>query len=419
VRREKRWLQSEQLQYIVHTFQPKWGIPGLSYPSLGEDNLMNGTSPLIQGFMIPVDQLDFATILLSGGSRNICSSSSEATLGAPWWACENIKLTGTVSEVTARVGDNVTIQVGIQALPTLEAFKQLILSVQAWVCYPNTVAGGADASLVVPSMQGNQFASFNWGGPLSGAPAITNNMNYQQKGGFLWISLSPWIPQQQDFMDESSHEGHCCIIANCSGLFDYVTSGIPVGFQITLNSQLNANINVCTDLYQGQRNIVIVPASGHMRRALPRFAFLSGAPGQRTSSKTAVAVTAIQQGSQVDPLLLPVLSSGPYAGLPLKPASAPPRSLRLARHDCSWNGWLSKLIHEAEEIVEELLGLDLHPFGGGHRLHLSLPPQGLQPLHLEVELDPAEPPGTVHSIQITQTDANGARGGIRAGIVVT
>lgn len=386
---------------------------------------MNGTSPAIQGFMIPVNQLDFQTILFSG-TRAICSSSAEATLGAPWWSCENIRLRGTVDAVTARVGDTVTIQVGIQALPTLESFKQLILSVQAWVCYPNTVAGGADASLVVPSMQGNQFASFNWGtGPLSGAPTVTNpnpskpNI-YQQSGGFLWQSLSTWMPQYEDFMEESSHEGHCCIIANSSGLFDYVTSGIPVGRQITLNSELHGYIDVCTDLYQGQRNIVIVPApSGHMRRTLPRFGFLSGAPRQTRSSRTTVAVTAIKQGDQVDPLLLNVLNSGPYAGLPLKPASLPPRSLRLARHECGWNGWLSKIIHEAEEIVEELLGLDLHPFGGGHQLHLSLPAQGLQPLRVEVELDPTEPAGTVHSIEITQTDAGGARGGIRAGIVVT
>jgi hypothetical protein len=382
-----------------------------------------GTQPLIQGFMIPVNQLDFETILLSGATRNICAASFEATLGAPWWTCENIRLTGTVSPVTARVGDMVTIQVGIQALPTLEPFKQLILSVQAWVCYPNTVAGGADSSLVVPSMQGDHFASFNFGisgKPLSEAPAVTNNMNYQASGGFLWQPLSVWTPVAEDFMDQSEHDGHCCIIANSSGLYDYATSGKPIGLQIIANSEINADINVCTDLYQGQRNIVIVAApSGPGRRTPPRFGFLSGAPRQKTSSKTTVAVTAIQQGDQVDPLLLKVLKSGPYAGLPLKPASLPPRSLRLARHECGWNGWFSKIIHEAEEIIEEILGLDLHPFGGGHQLHLSLPAQGLQPLRVEVELDPTETPGTVHSIEITQMDANGARGGIRAGIVVT
>ena len=197
-----------------------------------------------------------------------------------------------------------------------------------------------------------------------------------------------------------------------------------MGQQIIANSELQLKINVCTDLYQGQRNILIIPVgsgpkhSGRGKATPPGFGFLSGTPRQKTPSRNTVAVTAVKQGDRVDPLLLKVLNSGPYAGLPLKPASSPPRSLRLARQGCGWNGWLAKIIHEAEEIVEELLGLDIHPFGGGHQLRLSLPPQGLQPLRVEVELDPTEPPGTVHSIEIIQTDANGARGGIRAGIVV-
>ena len=378
--------------------------------------------PLIQGFMIPVNELDFQTILNSS-SRNICDPSIERTLQADWWTCENIKLTGTVDEVTARVGNTVTIQVGIQALPTLESGEQLIFSVQAWVCYPNTVAGGTDQSLVVSSMQPNKFASFS--NPSTTSPtAVWNDMTYQQTSGpqpsFRWISLTPWTPTSDDLMDPGENV-HCCVIANASGLFDFSGErGIPVGTQIVANSELATYIDVCADLYQGQRNIVIVPASsGQGRRILPGFGFLSGAPRQKTSLKTTVAVTAINQGSQVDPLLLKALNSGPYRGLPFKPATLPPASLRLARHECGWNGWLCKIIHEAEEILEELLGLATHPFGGGHQLHLSLPPHGLQPLRVEVELDPTEPPGTVHSIEITQTDANGARGGIRAGIVVT
>jgi len=388
---------------------------------------MNGLQPQPQGFMIPVNELDYQTVL-SSVPRNICASSFESMIGAPWWTCENIQLTGTVDAVTARVGDTVTIQVGIQALPTLEVFEQLIFSVQAWVCYPNTVAGETDSSLVVPSMQPpNQFASF-FNPSITTAPAVYNSMTYQQASGptpsFQWISLTTWTPTPEDFMDQAGHEGHCCIIANVSGAFDFnPESGFfasPVGQQIVADSELATYIDVCTDLYQGQRNIVIVGSpSGHGRRLLPGFGFLSGAPRQKASSKTTIAVTAIKQGDQVDPLLLKVLNSGPYRGLPLKPAILPPKSLRLARHECGWNGWLSKIIHEAEEIIEELLGLATHPFGGGHQLHLSLPPQGLQPLRVEVELDPTEPPGTVHAIEITQTDASGARGGIRAGIVVT
>ena len=140
----------------------------------------------------------------------------------------------------------------------------------------------------------------------------------------------------------------------------------------------------CPAILLNQRGgeIVIVPApqGGPIR---PGLAFLSGAPRELTPSRTTIAVTAIDQGGKVDPLLLKVLSSGPYAGLSLKPASGAPKSLRLAPHDHKWNSWLCKIVHEAEEIsaparsgvacpinlnreIEELLGLETHPFGGAH-----------------------------------------------------
>ena len=370
------------------------------------------TQPPAIGFMIPVNKQDFLTIQTpSQDPRNICTASGQGTIGAPWYTCENIRLTNTVSAVTARIGDSVTIQVGIQALTTEFSETQSVLNVQAWVCYPTPLPGETDLSLVVPSMQ-SQPASAVGDYPVVSAL----NTNYQQGDGFLWISLSSWTPTPEDFMDQGTHGGHCCIIANASGTGNRDSVGQPS----IPNSNLQTQIRVCTDLYQGQRNIVIVPAlsGGSPRTPPPRFGFLSGAPGNKTVDNY-IAVTAIKQGDKVDPVLLKALASGLYAGLPLKPAIRPPKSLRLARHECVWNGWLSRIIHEAEEIIEELLGLEMHPFGGGHQLHLSLPAQGLQPLRVEVELDPTEPPGTVHSIEITQTDANGARGGIRAGIVVT
>ncbi len=387
---------------------------------------MNGTQPLIQGFMIPVNELDSQTSL-SDSPRNICSSAIEGLIGAPWYTCENIKFTGTVDEVTARVGDNVTIQVGLQGLPTPGGLAQVITSVAAWVCYPNTVTGGADASLVVPSMQPpNPFPNYDWGTsgtPIADAPRVFNDMSYKTGNGFLWQPLTTWTPQPEDFIEQGELGGHCCIIANASGIFNWqpTSSDGPIGHQFVAISELKANIDVCTDLYQGQRTVIIVPAAsgGGSGRIPPRIGFLSGAPKQSRSFKTTVAVTALKQGDRIDPVLLSALKGGPYAELPLKPATLPPRSLRLARHDCKWNSSLCKIIREAEELVEELLGLATHPFGGGHRLQLSLPAHGLHPLHVEIELDPSEAPGTVHSIEITQTDATGARGGIRAGIVVT
>ena len=89
---------------------------------------------------------------------------------------------------------------------------------------------------------------------------MTNDMNYHKAPGFWRQPLTPWIPMEEDFMDLSEHGGHCCIIANSLGLFDFNgTTGVPVGKQIIANSELKTDISVCTDLYQGQRNIVIVP----------------------------------------------------------------------------------------------------------------------------------------------------------------
>ena len=389
------------------------------------------------GFMIPLNLRDFEYwngYPPDGLSRNICSSAYQQTITqAPWWTCGNIQLTagGTIAS-SAVVGTPYVIQVGIEGLPALngDTTPSAIQNVEAWVCYPNTVPGGASPTLVVPSMQGSNFASFS--NTTASAPVVFNDPDdYQDpaEGGFQWINLSPWTPTQEDFLEEVAPggPGHCCIIANAAGQASLTdlsdpNSGQPVGVVITDNSQLSTDIKICTSLYQGQRNIMIVPApAGQIVRGGIKtgIVFLSGAPELKTPLRTTIAVTAIDQGGKLDPVLLKALSGSPYAGLPLKAAASPPKSLSLAKHQHKPQGWLAKIIHEAEEVVEELLGLKEHPFGGGHRLHLNLPPQGLQPLRMAVEPDPNDPPGTVHAIEITQTNANGAQGGIRVAVVVT
>jgi hypothetical protein len=375
------------------------------------------------GFMIPLNELDFS-FPRDAGVRNICDASVEQTYTkASWWTCENIQLTGSVDATTARVGDTIVIQVGIQGLNALEGntTPAAIQSVQAWVCYPNTVAGGANPTLVVPSMQNNKFAYFS--NTTTNAPTVFGGGPYQEGPGFELISLSSWVPTEEDFLEQSTEGGHCCIIANAAGLSDYDSrsnGGEPVGVVITDQTQLFNDINVCSSLYQGQRNIIILPATmGGIRRTPIGFSFLSGAPNLATMSHSSIAVSAIDQGGEIDPVLLKVLATGPYAGLTLTPASSPPKSLRLTRHDTNWNSCLAEIIHEAEEIIEELIGIEEYPFGGGHRLRLSLPPHGLQPLRVDIELEPTDALGTVHAIEVIQTDADGARGGIRVGVVVT
>lgn len=377
------------------------------------------------GFMIPLNVRDFE-FPNDAGTRDICSAATQSTYTkAPWWTSDNIQLTDGGTVVTsAMVGTTYVIQVGLEALPseggtTTPAFIQ---NVEAWVCYPNTVPGGASATLVVPSMQSNQFASYS--NTSDSAPVVfydSNVSDYQnpKEGGFVWVSLSPWTPTEEDFLEQGTEGGHCCIIANAAGQANVEdisnpSTGEPVGVAITDNSQLSADFDICHSLYQAQRNIIIVPAKMGMRRV--GLAFLSGAPEARGPSRTTVAISAINQGAEADPVLLKALSGTTLGKLPLKPASSPPKSLRLARHEWRPHNWLEKIIFEAEEIIEELL--DKLPFGGGHQLHLNLPSKGLQPLRMTLELDPADPPGTVHAIEITQTNANGARGGIRVGVVV-
>jgi hypothetical protein len=115
------------------------------------------------GFMIPLNANDYYQFS-EGGNRNVCSLANQQTYTqTPWWTNENSQLTGSVDPVTARVGDTVVIQVGVQALVTArgETTPAAIQNVEAWVCYPNTVAGGASDTLVVPSMQNSRFASFS------------------------------------------------------------------------------------------------------------------------------------------------------------------------------------------------------------------------------------------------------------------
>lgn len=105
-----------------------------------------------------------------------------------------------------------------------------------------------------------------------------------------------------------------------------------MGRQIIANSELQTALAVCTDLYQGQRNIVVVPApSGSGGRLVQRFGFLSGAPRQKRPSKTTIAAPAINQGDHVDPVLLKVLTTGRMRSF---------RSNRLPRHldRFAWHG---------------------------------------------------------------------------------
>jgi hypothetical protein len=365
------------------------------------------------GFIIPLNLSDF---LQNGARNNWCGAQT-------WWTNENISLSGTVSATTARVGDTVVIQVGIQGIVDQngDTSGAVIQNVQAWVCYPNTVPGRIDQSLVVGSMQNSNPAFQDLTGTSKLVFGSTDTFDYQSttEGTYQLVSLSPWVPLEGDFL--GSDNGHVCIVATCAGLADAdleqtPPTGASVGVFVPGISDLANDIDICNDAHQGQRNIAIVPlAMGQIRRGFPgEFAFLSGGVTRDRGARVQVEVNTVVQEGEVDSGVLKALQSGPWQNLPLKPARTRPKSVRLHKHTREWKGWLARIVSEAEEIIEEVVDAIEHR----RRMTLTLPPKGLQPLALHLELDPADEPGSVHVYDITQIDDTGKRGGIRVGVVV-
>src|ERR1035438_9686277 len=147
-----------------------------------------------QGFMIP---LNFNDWFIGHGDRtNWCSAQT-------WWTNENISLQGSSLGTTeAKVGDTVTIAVGIQGVVDQDGVREFIQHVQAWACYPSPTAGRSSASLVLPSMQSSNpaFASSNQ--TLLPSSDATDYQNLLDAPYFL-ASLSPtWTPPAADRSEE-------------------------------------------------------------------------------------------------------------------------------------------------------------------------------------------------------------------------
>jgi hypothetical protein len=371
------------------------------------------------GFIIPLDLTDF----LNQGQRvNWCSAQT-------WWTNQNIQLSNSsVSSTAANVGDVVTIQVGIQGVTNNGITEEAQVDhVQAWVCYPNTVPGRASASLIVDSMQpslGHVPPALD----LTGSPAVLfgsgQAADYQSPGvSYQLFNLAPtWTPTSADILPPNT-TAHCCIVATSQGNADVNGDDFPVGLFVPANDL--SGIDICNDPHEGQTNITIFPMSpgGLIRGQQGGFAFLSGAANRDVRKQVTVEVQPVIQGSEVDPAVLRVFKSSSWGSLPLKPATKPPKVVGLSKNPHRCEGWLAKIICEAEEIVEEVIEAveRLLGVGGkwpGHRLKLTLPPNGMQPLLFQTELDAGEAPGTVHVFDILQTDETGERGGIRVGVVV-
>jgi len=367
------------------------------------------------GFIIPLNLNDY---LAQGQRSNWCGTQT-------WWTNENIQLSGSsLGPTSAKVGDVVSIQVGVQGVTDRGATKEgNILHVQAWVCYPNTVPGLAGP--LVPSMMTGPTPAKD----LTGSPASifgsTQVGDYRSPGpAYKQFTLdNPWSPKQGDIIPPNT-EAHCCILATCQGVADVNNEGgVQVGLFVP-GSNLSP-IDVCSDPHEGQTNITILPISGHGRRQgrllLSDFAFLSGTANRAERTQALVEVTPLAQQNGIDPAVLRVLNAGPWSGLPLRPATSAPRGLGLRKNHHGFEASLAKIICEAEEFIEDLIEIvEGRPYGDrrGRRIKLTLPPRGLQPLLMQIEFDAGETPGTVHVFDVVQTDTSGRRGGIRVGAVV-
>jgi hypothetical protein len=360
--------------------------------------------------MIPLNVTDWNN---HGDRTKWCSTA--------WWTNENIYLQGSsLGRTEVMVGQAVTIAVGIQgvALPGAGGDStDVIQNVQAWACYPYTATPGktpgkTSKKLLLFSMNPSNPAFVNpaFVGPRTIQGFSTLGGEYQsiKDDAYFLASLSPtWTPAAEDLVPPNTTT-HCCLVANSTGMAFQASVGTLVKKD---DSNLGTVIDICNVPQQGQCNISIVPVSvkGHKRAGflVQEFGFLA-ASSSAGPTQAVLEVTPVSQQGQVDPAVLGALKTGPYRDLPLQPASSGPKGLSLSKNTYKFEGWLATLIRDAETILAE----------SSTRLQLSFPPDGVQPMLLEIEVDPTLAPGSVYAFDITQADATGNRGGIRVGAIV-
>jgi hypothetical protein len=379
------------------------------------------------GFMIPLDQTDWSPG--NGNRTNFCTSPNA------WWTNQNIWLQGgSLGRTDAKVGEAVTIMVGIQGLadPAGGGTNAYIRHVQAWATYPSPTPGTTSSALVVPSMPPpNNNPSYPGPGeqpiwlyqsPTAGdyQSTVVNNTANPPAPPYVQVALSPqWTPQASDLVPPNTIT-HCCLIASSEGLADATQVGInvqsaypPVGAWVQNYTQLGL-IQICSTPQQGQINIFIHPLAGG-RRPFGQFGFLAASPSAEERVEVVVDVRPLPQKDGIDPAVRRALEAGPYRDLDLQPARSELKALRLTenKHECE--GHLATLIREAEKITKEAIEDIAHPFRDSCRLRLKLPPNGVQHLLLEAETE-EEAPGRIHTFDIVQTEP-GRRGGIRVAMI--
>jgi hypothetical protein len=366
------------------------------------------------GFMIAVNQADFQ----SGGQRgsNWCKTTA-------WWANENVFLVDSAGNqvTTPRVGEAVTIQVGFQGIGGVmaDAWTATIQQVQAWICHPSTTIGLAGTVLL--SSQANPPSadipvSVMEVGPGSGYYGA--GWTAADVGGsappYALVSLSPaWTPSVHDLLSPNTGIDCCVVVTGMGTADDNSTEQTPFG-ALGLDS-----IDICENPYQAQRNVVLagLPVRGPITGPF-RLGFLVANPNQEGRRHVTLDARPLDLSVGIDTATLRRLHGTVHGDISLQPAPAEAvRSVRVTANAYEQAGRVRELIREAEEIIDEVL--DDVGQTRVNRAHVTLPPGGVQPMLLEIAFDDDMPVGSVSAVDVTETDGDGERGGLRVVVVRT
>ena len=379
-----------------------------------------------------------------GDRTNLCTVNRNP----PFWTNQSIQLANTSfgsPSSSAKVGDNVTVQVALYAGQGT-SYTNIIQSIQAWVCYPNTLPGNQfNLNTVVPSMNAN-FPGSQSPPKWTGNQYITASLQPDVPDDYVGPAgssatlpglLPAWTPIAADIMNapaglQGQNEVHCCIVVTSSGTSDASGDTQPVGYQVPAPASAPDGVNVCGDGHAGQLNIQIIGImpGGHMRHRPAGLAFLSGLAGRDVrKAEISVAVAQVAQNEHIDPSVLKFLKAGPYGKLPLKPSKTSPVSFGLMKNGHAMrHGWLSRFFKEIAEELEETVEEIDRMFTGTSMpspklpqksITVAVPSSGIYPLLFHAQFDPHEPVGSVHVFDVIQIDKQtGRRGGMRIAAVI-
>lgn len=398
----------------------------------------------IQGWIVQIDPGFPGNDVLGqtsdqGDRTNLCT----APRNPPFWTNQSIQLTNTSfgsPSTSAKVGDNATINVTMYG-GAGGSVTNLIKTIQAWVCYPNTIPGDPNhfnLNSIVPSMNPSSPGSSappSWSGEAYITASLQPDVPEDYVGppvaqGSLGAlpGLTPnWTPGEADIAPGNT-QAHACIVVTSSGVANADDDSQNVGFFAPGNDP--TGVNVCGDGHAGQLNISIVGTSGkrsgHGR--VIGFGFLSGT-AVAGRANLSVSVKPVIQGAQIDPSVLKFLQAGPYKNLPLKASGTAPVSFGLMKNSHALkHGWLCRFFNEIEDELKDVIqdiekwltGASLPPHKHPQQsISVTAPSSGIYPLLFQAQFDPSEPEGNVHVFDIVQTDSvTGKQGGIRVAVVI-